>query len=163
MLQRWRDGDKVAEMDVRYLLLARHAELASDGSAHLIGAGSYLRYVVATPTVLPMLYIVTQLTMTVDEAASAHTIEFRVLGPHGEVIAESEPLNLSSQQPTSEDTENVGAVVFLGMQNVSLSSAGRYRFWLHVDGNPMRDALLKIESPPQVASLSDVNVGDNTK
>ena len=91
-------------MDVRYLMLARHAELAPDGAANLIGAGSYLRYDMATPTVLPMLYIATQLTMTVEEAAAPHAIEFRVLGPRGEQIAESDPINLPPQYPTSEDS-----------------------------------------------------------
>jgi hypothetical protein len=150
-------------MDVRYLMLARHAELEADGAANLIGAGSYLRYAMATPTVLPMLYIATQLTMTVEEAAAPHAIEFRVLGPRGEQIAESDPINLPPQSPTSEDTENLGAVVFLGMQNVSLSSSGRYRFWLHVDGSPVKEALLKIDSPSGPDSASDTSVGGNGK
>jgi hypothetical protein len=146
-------------MDVRYLMLARHAELAPDGAANLIGAGSYLRYDMATPTVLPMLYIATQLTMTVEEAAAPHAIEFRVLGPRGEPIAESDPINLPSQSPTSEDAENLGAVVFLGMQNISLSSAGRYRFWLHVDGSPVKEALLRIDSPARTELATDPHVG----
>ena len=150
-------------MDVRYLMLARHAELAPDGAANLIGAGSYLRYDMATPTVLPMLYIATQLTMTVEEAAAPHAIEFRVLGPRGESIAESDPINLPPQSPTFEDAENLGAVVFLGMQNVSLSSAGRYRFWLHVDGSPVKEAILRIDSPPRADSRSDASAGGNEK
>jgi hypothetical protein len=110
-----------------------------------------------------MLYIATQLTMTVEEAASPHAIEFRVLGPRGESIAESDPINLPPQSLTSDDTENLGAVVFLGMQNVSLSSSGRYRFWLHVDGSPLKEALLRIDSPARAELATGSRVGAKTE
>ncbi len=158
-----RFGGEVTEMDVRYLMLARHAELAPDGSAHMMGAGAFLRYGLATPTVLPILYLVSQLTMSVEEAARPHTAEFRILDPQGDQIAESGALSLAPQKPDSEDAENMAAVFFFGVQNLPLSSPGRYRFWLHLDGAPIREALLKVVNPSATTPPQDTTVGDVEK
>ncbi len=132
-------------MDVRYLLIARYAEVVQDGSVNLIGAGSDVHLTSALPTALPMLYVVAQVALDMEDAASSHTLKIRVVDPQGGQIAETDMINIDAQANVPGDREHLGAKIVLGLQNIELKVYGRYRIQLYYDEGIVKQAQLRVD------------------
>ncbi len=132
-------------MDVRYLLIARYAEVVPDGSVNLIGAGSDVHLTSALPTALPMLYVVAQVALDTEDAASSHTLKIRIVDPQGGQITETDVINIAAQPNVPADGEHLGAKIVLALQNIELKVYGRYRIQLYYDEDVVKQAQLGVD------------------
>jgi hypothetical protein len=132
-------------MDVRYLLIARYAEVAPDGSVNLIGAGSDVHLSSALPTALPMLYVVAQVALDMEDVASSHTLKIRVVDPQGGQITETDVINIGAQANVPADREHLGAKIVLGLQNIELKEYGRFLIQLYYDDSVVKRAQLRVD------------------
>jgi hypothetical protein len=133
-------------MDVRYFILARHAEPGTDGSFNALGAGIDTQVVPAFPVHYPVLYAIAKVAFEREDAARDHTLTVNVLDPDGEQIFASQVITqLGQELPPNRETLYMN--LFLGFQNIIFKAEGLYTMELLVDGDVAKVLKFRLQSP----------------
>src|ERR1700751_2296925 len=77
-------------MEVRYLLLARYAEQAPDGTHTIVGGGWDVQAVPALPFEIPFIVAGAKVALDRADLDLPHVVQIRVLNPQGETFFASE-------------------------------------------------------------------------
>jgi hypothetical protein len=149
-------------MDVRYLLLARHAEMAGDGTLNMLGGGVDLQPVPALPFGVPILYVVLKADFGVQEGSCTHAFQLRAFNPAGEQFLDSGSIDMPSQAPFPPNRDRAQANVVLALQNILFTAEGVYRFELLYDGESVKDALLRVELAGKVSASPEFGTDGGT-
>jgi uncharacterized protein DUF6941 len=148
-----RFGDN--QMEVRYLLLARHAEANPDGTMSMIGGGLDIQVVSMLPCQFPVLFLVAKIAMTSEESGLLHALEFRVVTPSGEylVTTKMDIPPTPSAFPPNRTYKNANTV--LSFHNITFPIEGVYQFQLLYDGAVEKEAPFRVELQSDLSRASE--------
>lgn len=128
-------------MHLQYVVLCEQVIIANDGKPSLIGILNELQ-ASAFPVSIPRLAFAARLHFTADETGNPYRVEVAITDPSGgEIGRPGGDINLP-QAPSGMETIAVDLPLQFDM--LELSSAGRYTFLLHVDGEPKGAAQLNV-------------------
>ncbi len=130
-------------MEVHYLLLARYAETVA-GGLNIIGGGIAVYTPKDLPFHIPQLYVASQIELNTQDVDREHTISYRLIGPHEELVSETEDFNLP-RTAIPEKRIAMYANFVIAFLNLVILAEGRYRVQLVYDGQVIKEVALRIE------------------
>ncbi len=144
-------------MEVRYLLLARYAEQAPDGTHTIVGGGWDVQAVPTLPFEIPFIVVVAKVALDRADLVRPHVVQLRVLNPQGETFFVSEETDVPPQV-LPPDRDNVIINISLTFHQVTFYGDGVYRFQVLCDDELARETPFRLEvadGPPSPGGRSN--------
>jgi hypothetical protein len=136
------------KMDVRYFILARHAESTGDGAFNALGAGVDIQAATVFPVLYPVLYVVAKVAFERGDLSYLHVLRVQVIDPNGEQIVASDLANIPIGAEFPAGREFINASILVGLHNIMFKAEGLYEFQLVVDGEIAKVTKLRMERLP---------------
>ena len=131
-------------MEVDYLILARHAERALDGSFNVLGAAVDVQPTPEFPVVYPAFYVLAKITLQQTDLDRPHVIMVRFKDQNDEVMISAGDMLIPVQELPPDRTHSFANVI-LALQNAIFPTEGVYRCELLIDGKVEKTARLRFE------------------
>jgi hypothetical protein len=128
-------------MHLQYVVLCDQVIIANDGKPSLIGILNDVQTTVI-PVSVPRLSFAARILFTSDETGSSHRVEVAIVDPSGKEIGRPGGDISLPHAPASIDSIAVDLPLQFDM--LELTSAGRFTFLLHIDGNAIGAAQLNV-------------------
>lgn len=136
-------------MEARYAFLADKAILSPDGKIHVVGGGVSSIRSHSYPSTHPVLSLVVNLAVTMEDLRKDHRFEIQLWGPSGQLEDETDEGLMKASPQVFSGTASVWLVRDLPV--IGLPEEGAYEVRFFVDGElatqlPLRAEL--ISTPP---------------
>jgi len=132
-------------MEVRYVLLARYAEMALDGTISMIGGALENIPAPTVPYPIPTIYFAAKIALSREETREQHVLGIRVIRPDGSELASVRDIAVPSGFELAPEKNFMNANTIVALQGVVLETYGVYLFQLLYDGEVAKDARLVVE------------------
>lgn len=137
-------------MEVHYLLVARHAERAPDGSHNFLGAGFDYIWAESLPHMISLHFAAKVIFDLADlqESQVIHEISMKLVDPDGEVMLDAGP-KLIPPGNIPPDCDIYNAHIMFTFNGLVFYKAGRHHSELYVDGNLAKRTPFRVELIPK--------------
>jgi len=139
-------------MEIEYAFLARYADLSSDGTLSILGAGLEVVRAPSFPRTLP-LAVVARLN-DINDASVPIVLEFDATTTEGKSILAAPfviPLELHRLPPADKVTSDKSGNVVLGLAGFLIPSPGEYILRLKLTGESVLDRVFRLTAVQQHA------------
>jgi hypothetical protein len=138
-------------MNLRFIFLARLAEIGPDGLVTAVGAGIDRIDTGGFPWAWGLMSFIAQLRLTKEEASGEHVQSVERETPDGQIepLLTGAPMMRVTPAAYTGPDGNVGLTVCLPLMNSIFPRAGVYKYRFKIDGQTLGETELLVAGPVQ--------------